>query len=236
MTARLTDAERDQILNLARAGISRADIASQVGRSLWTISKVCSQAGVTFRTGTKSTPTPVDAGDVDDPPLDEVELRRAQVVHLYRQGLTFDDIGQRMNFSKQRAHKLYWDAMHAVQEQAVDAHRAAMVDELTEIVRASMAVLHAKHVVVSNGHVVSEIVGHHPLFDDETGEAHPKAGEPIYGDPLLDHGPTLDASRTIIAAHARLSKLIGADAPVKTELSGDVELNYTIRGIDADKL
>lgn len=227
MTAKLADTEREQILNLARDGVSRGNIAAQTGRSPSTITKICTAAGVTF--------TRPDTGQPDKPRR-RPTARGIQVVDLYRQGLTFQAIGDQLHITRQTACEHYWSTMNAVAAQTVEAHRAAMVDELGEVVRVANSIMHSRHVVVSNGHVVSEIIGHHPLFDEETGEPHPKAGEPIYGEPLEDHGPKLDAGRTIIAAHTRLSKLIGADAPVKTELSGDMELNYTIRGIDADKL
>lgn len=226
MPPKLTDAERDQILTLARDGISRGDIATQTGRSPSTITKVCTAAGINF--------TRPDTGRPDKPRR-RPTARGIQVVDLYRQGLTFQAIGERLKITRQTACEHYWSTMNAVAAQTVDAHRAVMVDELTEVVRVANSIMHDRHVVVSNGHIVSEIVDHHPLVDDE-GNPHPKAGEPIYGEPLEDHGPKLDAGRTIIAAHARLSKLIGADAPVKTEVSGDMELNYTIRGVDADKL
>jgi hypothetical protein len=210
VTARLTEAERDEILALARDGTPRATIAERVGRNPSTITAVCRAAGVTFRKPT-STPTPVDPGAVDGSRAREGEILRAQVVDLYRQGLTYEVIGRRMGFSKQRAHALYWDAMHAVLVQSVDAHRAEMIDELTEAVRVAMRVLHTDHHAVSNGRVV--------CTDD--------------GVPVIDDAPKLDAARTIIAAHARLSKLIGADAPTELRSSETVTHYVVTLGDDA---
>jgi hypothetical protein len=212
MTGRLTDTEREQIVALARDGVSRHDIAAQTERSLSTISKVCTAAGISFARPDTGRP---------DKPRRRPTTRGIEVVDLYRQGLTFQAIGERLKITRQTACEHYWATMNAVATQTVDAHRAVMIDELTEVVRVANSIMHDRHVVVSNGHIVSEIIDHHPLVDDE-GNPHPKAGEPIYGDPLEDHGPKLDAGRTIIAAHARLSKLVGADAAVKTELNTTV--------------
>lgn len=214
MTTRLTDTDRDQILTMVRDGATRGDIAEQFGRSPSTITAVCRRAGVTFNRNATSTDTAVDPGRVDKPRGRESAVLRAEVVDLYRLGLTFEAIGKRLGFSRQRAHKLYWDAMHAVQMQAVDTHRAAMIDELAEAVRVAARILHTDHIAHSNGRVV--------YADD--------------GSPVIDDGPKMDAARTIISAHARLAKLLGADAPVKSEVSAGVEINYTIRGVDTDKL
>jgi hypothetical protein len=153
--------------------------------------------------------------------------RRAKVVALRRQRLSFEAIGQELGVTRQRAWTIYQDAVASVPVADVELHRLEMLEQLDEAERAVLAVLHANHIVVSNGHVVSEIVGHHPLFTDE-GEAHPQAGEPIYGEPLTDHGPVLDAARTLVAIQARKAKLVGADAAVKTEL------NQTITSYQVD--
>lgn len=51
----LTADERSHIVDLARTGMSRNDIAREVGRSTSTVTKVCTQAGVTFdRSATKA--------------------------------------------------------------------------------------------------------------------------------------------------------------------------------------
>jgi len=146
--------------------------------------------------------------DAADPNLAPSE-RRADVVDLYREGLTFTAIGKKLGFSRQRAHELYWQAMRAVVEHAVTAHRAAMVEELTETIRVSATVMHADHYAHSNGRVVVD---------------------PVTGDPVVDDGPKLDAARTIVAAHARLAKLLGADAATKVE--SDVSLTYQVVGVD----
>lgn len=133
--------------------------------------------------------------------------KRAKVVELRRQGLTFAAIGQEMGFSYQRAQTLYRQALAAVVSPAVEALRAEHLEELAEARERVLGVMRTDHVVVQQGHVVSKVIG----TDDE--------GKPIYGDPLIDDGPVLDAARTLATLQARESRLVGADAPQKVEAS-----------------
>lgn len=229
MTARLTQAERNEILTLARDGIPRRAIADQTGRAPSTITKVCSAAGVKL---TRSSTSP-DTGRPDKrvrSTIDTAEKMR-QVVDLRRQRWTYQRIADELGHSKQWVAELYERAVAEIPAGSVHLHRAEMLDQLDEAEAAVLEVLHARHVVVSNGHVVSEIVGHHPLVDD-SGEAHPKGGEPIYGDPLIDHGPVLDAARTLVALQARRAKLVGADAPVELKSSETVTHYFVALGDD----
>lgn len=143
--------------------------------------------------------TDPDEDLVDDDPLEPAQVRRAQVVDMHRRGLTFEAIGQQMGFSRQRAHEIYWKAMNSVQAQAVNAYRAQMVEELAEIVRVANQVLHTDHFAHSNGRIVE-----------------------LEGQPIIDDGPKLDAARTIIAAQARLSKVLGSDEPTRVESNATV--------------
>jgi hypothetical protein len=146
-------------------------------------------------------------------PFITTEERQSLVVDLYREGNTFEQVGAILGFTKQRAHQLYWQAMHAVVEQAVSAHRAAMIDEIAEITRVANKILHSDHYAHSNGRVVID---------------------PATDKPVIDDSPKLDAARTIVAAQARLAKVLGADAVAKTEQ--DVSIKYEVVGIDPTDL
>lgn len=136
-----------------------------------------------------------------------------RVVELRRQGLRFSEIGAHLGFTKQYANKVYWDTVRAIPVQQVEAHRAEQVDEITEVIRTGFEVMNAAHYAHSQGKVV---------LDPDTGAK------------LVDDAPRLDAARTIIAAHARLAKLLGLDAPVSSVVQATV--NYTVGGgIDPDK-
>lgn len=144
-----------------------------------------------------------------DPITDAARIAAAQqrvrVVELRQQGLTFTAIGRQLGVTRQRAHQIFNAGLAAILSPAVEALRAEHLEELAEARRRVMGVMAAKHVVVQQGHVVSEITGQ----DDE--------GNPIYGDPLTDHGPVLDAARALALVQGREAKLIGADAPTKVE-------------------
>lgn len=222
MTARLTQAERDEILTLAREGATRAAIAEQFGRALSTISSVVNRAGVTFA-ARNATPPDTRGPDSEGCGDDRIAVaeKMARVVQLRSLRWTYQRIGDELGHSRQWVHELYERALAEVPAADVHLHRVEMLDQLDEIEAAVLEVLHAKHVVVSNGHVVSEIVGH----DDE--------GNPVYGDPLIDHGPVLDAARTLVALQARRAKLVGADAPTELK-SNEIITHYQVALGDDD--
>jgi hypothetical protein len=152
----------------------------------------------------------------------ETAEKMARVVELRRRKLTFQQIGDELGHSRQWCHTLYERALADIPASSVHAHRLEMLDDLNEAEAAVLAVLRANHVVVSNGHIVSEVTGQ----DDD--------GRPIYGEPLTDHGPVLDAARTLAVLQARRAKLTGADAPTQVETSGTVTTYTVDLGGDAD--
>lgn len=155
--------------------------------------------------------------DAANPDLEPAE-RRAAVVDLHRQGKTFTEIGEQLGFSKQRAHQLYWEAMNGVVDQAVTAHRAALIEIMNEVIDVANQIMHKDHIAHSNGRVVM------------------MKGDDKIERPVLDDGPKLDAGRTITNAVARMAKLVGADAPTKTELDGVQKVRYEIVGINPEEL
>lgn len=165
---------------------------------------------------------------------------KKEVIELRRQRLTFKEIGERIGRSAPRAHQLYTAALADITRLTVENHVDEMLDQLDLVERAVLAVLHRHHVTVSQGHTVSEIAGHWPMIDvhgvpltvadsagnpvhnPAAGEPHPKAGDPIYGDALIDDGPTMDAARTLITIMSRKAKLLGTDAPAKVSIDATV--------------
>lgn len=153
--------------------------------------------------------------------LDAAE-RRARVADMRRQRMSFTAIGKELGVSRQRAREIYREACAAILAPAIEALRAEHLAETEEARLVALRVMRRDHVVVSQGHIVSEITGH-----DE-------AGEPIYGDPLVDDGPKLDAARTLIAIQQREMRLVGGDAPAKVEQAGAVRVEFV--GIDPEAL
>lgn len=58
----------------------------------------------------------------------ETAERRARVIELRRQGLTFAEIGHKCGFSTQRAHEVYLEALKAIPAREVDQYRAEALD------------------------------------------------------------------------------------------------------------
>lgn len=160
-------------------------------------------------------------------PLSDLAMaeRDNQVVALKRQDLSFQQVADQLGISKSAAIRGFQRVKARVEERGEldyvayrDAQlaRVATRRELTEDIMA------ARHVSISNGHVVSEIIG-----QDED-------GKPIYGDPYEDTGPTLAAIDRLIKLDEQEAKLVpGLYAKVEVDLSG--VLKYEVHGIpDAD--
>jgi len=56
------------------------------------------------------------------------------------------------------------------------------------------------------------------------------------GQPLEDDGPVLSAIDTILKIESRRAKLLGLDAPVKTDLNVNADVQYTVVGVDTDTM
>jgi len=137
--------------------------------------------------------------------------RQARVVDLRRQRIPFHKIGEQLGISRQRAQQLYEEAIQAVKEPSVRAHRAEMLEQLDELEQAALKVLATEHVVVQQGHIVSKI-----LDEDEE-------GNPVYGEPLIDDAPVLNAIDRLLKIQERRARLVGADAATKVEVESHVD-------------
>ncbi|MGI5285155.1 hypothetical protein ACQEVF_17725 [Nonomuraea polychroma] len=56
------------------------------------------------------------------------------------------------------------------------------------------------------------------------------------GQPVSDHGPILDAIKTVLDVEARQAKLLGLDTPVKQQLEMDQTITYAFEGVNLDNL
>lgn len=102
--------------------------------------------------------------------------------------------------------------------------RADHLAELAEARQVVLDVMRRRHVVVSNGHVVSEIVD---VADD---------GKPVYGEPIEDDGPRLDAARVLTVVQARESALVGGDAAKRVEAQIVGEMRVEVVGVDPSEV
>lgn len=145
--------------------------------------------------------------------IEEHARRKAQVLTLKREGLTFEQIGQRLDppVSRQRAHQLYWDAIAEIKAPAVAAMRQHLTEQYEQVLQDAREIFAKDHVVVSHGRVVR-------MEED--------------GEPLVDSAPKLQALARINAALDSLANLHGARVPVKGDVDNGVELKVTIVGAD----
>lgn len=151
----------------------------------------------------------------------------ARVIELKRTGLSFQQIGDQLGYSRSQMHRCFQRGLSRIVEPEVTAIRAEHRARLALAREAVLDVLAAHHVVVSNGHIVSAIVGTHPERTED-GATHPNAGAPIYGDPLIDSAPVLAAVDRLLKIDDQELRLVGGYPAAKLELGGHV--NYTVGG------
>ena len=179
----------------------------------------------------EDTRRPVDPEQVDALTPDEVAAHRdAQIIRLRRTGATFEQIGAELGFSKQYAHRRYTELLKEIPGHEVAEYRREQEDRLDWLLREARAVLGRDHVLVSHGRVVRE---GEPEIDEETGEAVIREGA---GSPMLDDAPKLAAIKAILDIESRRAKLLGLDAPVKTDLNVNADVQYTVVGVDTDTM
>lgn len=144
---------------------------------------------------------------------EDSQWHKADVLRLRRQGQTFEQIGEQIGVTRQRAHQIYWQALKEIPVQEVAEYRAEQAERLDEMLRRACEVLERQHITVSNGKVIYH--GEEPLEDD---------------------APVLLAIKTILQIEERRAKLFGLDTPVKQLVGGDVQVTYNFEGVDLEGL
>lgn len=157
--------------------------------------------------------------DTRPPELIEANAERdAALVKLRREGATFAEIGDELGFSRQYAHRRYWELIKEHPAAEVHEYRAEALDRLDWLRREAVKILRAEHVVVSQGRVMYE-----------TTETEEKVR-------LLDSAPALAALRELRQIEELQANLVGSKAPVKTELGSGAELRVVVVGTDVGKM
>lgn len=165
----------------------------------------------------------------------------AEIIALRRERVPYEEIGRRMArkyrgpdedpekpYTKQYMHERYRDALAAVPAREVNAHREELNQLLEELIDRTNQVLRGTHPLVSNGKVMR--LGEPILVD----------GRPVIaegaGELLLDDGPILAAAAEMRKLVGEIRQLNGLTVPVKQEIDLGGHVNYTITGVDMDKL
>lgn len=141
----------------------------------------------------------------------ETALRRARIVELRDQGLTFPEIAEDIGISHQAAWNHYQKAMRdipapiiAAHAQRIEARREEQLRRIDMSREAVIAVLAARHITISNGIAVR-----------------------VDGEPILDDAPVLQAVDRLVKLDDQEAKLLGLYAPTRQEV-------ITLDAIDAE--
>lgn len=137
-----------------------------------------------------------------------------KALELRAEGLTLSQIANQLGLScPQAASKLVQKALKATIEEPAEHLRKVSLERLDLMYREAMDVLRGYHLVISNGVAVRD-----PTFQFDPDE-HVDGSVPREA-LIRDTGPVLAAIDRLLKIEERRAKLLGLDAPKKTELTG----------------
>jgi len=143
-----------------------------------------------------------------------LEGRNGLIWQQHLAGWTQERIAEHHDIGQSRVSQIIADVRASIPEEERDAVRLTVVERLDVLIAEASAVMTTHHYVVSaTGRVV----------------------EGPDGMPLRDNSPRLAAAKLISQLDAERRKLLGLDAPAKTEHSGKVA-TYHVTGVDLDAL
>lgn len=151
--------------------------------------------------------------EVKEPDQLGAEERRELVLAQRRRGRTFPEIARHLGVSDSRARLLHSEALAALPVAEADKLRMEQAEKLDYLIREAYRVLERVHVVVQSKEIIR---------DPETDQ------------PMVDDKPTLAAITVIAKLEEQKARLLGLNAPVKVEASGEVR--YTFGGVDLSQL
>ena len=127
------------------------------------------------------------------------------VAMLLHEGLTQQEIAERMGINQSSVSRVYRQALEFYPYKTVDQRRELMLLRLDSMAEKAEEIMNAEHPFVSDGRVVYPIV----KWDN---------GKPVYGEkPLQDAKAPLQAINTLVAVFKRVADTIGSDAPKRVE-------------------
>ena len=143
-----------------------------------------------------------------------LEGRNGKIWQKHLAGWTQERIAEHHTISQQRVSEIIREVRASITEEERDDVRLTVIDRLDMAVAEAHDIMRTRHYVVSNNGQL--------VCDEE-------------GVPLRDDGPRLQAAQAIVKFDAERRKLLGLDAPAKTEHSGKVA-TYHVTGVDLDAL
>lgn len=147
--------------------------------------------------------------------------RDLKIVALKREGLSFQQIANQVGISKSGVILGFQRVKKRVEAKTDESYAEYREEQLARVatMREVVAdIIAARHVTISNGHVISEMTGR----DDD--------GKPVYGDPYEDHGPVMAAVDRMVKLDEHEAKLLGLFAKTEVDVSGGV--TYQLVGVD----
>lgn len=138
--------------------------------------------------------------------------RRAEAVKMRRDGARYSEIAKKLGYTTPAS--AVQDVQRALSAEIAEPAaelRAIEVQRLDMMWQATIEVLRAQHVVVSNGRVV--------FLNDE---------------PIKDHGPILAAIDRLLKIQERRARLLGLDAPKSIEVVSIDAVDAEIRRLNAE--
>lgn len=141
--------------------------------------------------------------------------RDARAVELRRRHLNYQQIAREMGYaSKSSAYEAVQRGLNDTQAESNDEVRQMELERLDDLARVAQRAMNARHYVVSAG---GKIVYH-----------------PDTGEPLIDHGPNLQALDKLIKIMERRAKYLPLDAPTRVEVFTLDAIEAEIRRLEAE--
>jgi hypothetical protein len=129
----------------------------------------------------------------------DTAARDAQAARLRTRGLTYRQIADELGFAGPgKAHEAVKRVLAETVQDAADDLRAVELERLDQMYQAALKVLETEHYAISHGKVI--------YLEDG-------------GPPLADDGPVLAAMDRLLKIQERRAKLLGLDAPAKTNVT-----------------
>lgn len=148
----------------------------------------------------------------------ETVARDAKAAELRAERWTYQAIADHLGYTDRTG------ARRAIDRARADVARPAITkliqdesDELDELYALALEVIHANHIVVSHGKIIT-------MRDPDTGE----------DKPLTDNGPKLQAIQTALRIRDQYQNLHGLKQPAQVAVSGTVK--YEVVGVDPQDL
>lgn len=140
----------------------------------------------------------------------EQAQRRAEMLTLRVQGLTLEQIGERMGVGADTVLRVISRALTAMTKEPAQELLALELSRCDVLLNEAMQTVKAFHPMVSGGRVVSA-----PMLDSNGQPVrNPKTGD-VLTRVLEDKAPKLAAIATAVRVMERRAKLLGLDAPIR---------------------